>query len=458
MPDSTALARREATGQLLATNEGWQRFKDIAAVLVSGNSAQGRLLPECIQTVQQAQACMLLAFSLGYDLIGAMAAMQHMVPIRGKIGFGYEWKLARVYETVPTWRYGITHSDDKRCEGWFQRASDHEKFTVSYTIEQARAANLLKKDSAWETNAVAMLRKTVIVQGIRLTAPDALIGVPKEPWEGEDGDDTQLENTPAREPSGAVVVEEPAAPGADGTPPTANGGPVAEGKGESPSAPGAADGDASAKEVFYSEAQKKGWNTQHGPSMFKLVQELLTEEDGQVPQIQQLKVIPSGDWRRAFARLVERYPNGKPDTWGKAAAPQAAAPPANPPAAAKEAPPEPAAAPPAAVVAGPMNDLEAERAQMSSREYLLELAEELVRLEKMPRDTVLKEAYGVTWFIFGEILKSNGFITDKGTSKSMALQQQDKFPEHNLTPEETYQLSMAVRERLRALAVKGGRR
>jgi hypothetical protein len=459
---STALEqRRNATAlEVLSTDAGWSRFKDVAGILsAGGTNPTARMVPEAFKDAQQIQAGLLFGFSLGYDLLGAIALLQHLHPVRGRMTPDYHWKLNRVYKHIPTWRWGLNHSDANRCEAWFRRAPDHETFTVSYTIEEAKQAKLVKTDSAWETNPKAMLRKTVITQGITLTAEDALFGVPPDQFEQLDDD-----VAPAAGPSSAVVLDpekvaaqvfggeaggeqaavtaKGASSGPQGAPPV----PPQAPKVEAPQVVG------SAREVFIVEAKKKGWNINHGPTVYKLLQELLTEADGVAPTWKKVNEVPTNDWRLAYARLCERYPNGKPaavveqpERAAQAQEPAAGTPP--PP------PDESGAAPPEESVEQLRAEGErADEEQMQDRAFLQALGEELERLWKQPGVVIMSRSDG-KWFVHRDTLIECGFTLEGGASKPMALFE-TKHAARNLTPQQTYALSYAVKRRLRELAMR----
>lgn len=445
----TAIARyTEQPLAFLNTSEGWQRFKDITAIYSAGGAdAGGRMMPAALKTPQQVQAGVLLAMSLGYDLLGALAQLQHMHSVEGKIGFDWEWKLARVYQLLPTWDYGITVQTDEKCVGWFQRSPKHQRFEITYTIAQALKAGIVKGrdtgakgDGAWVTRPAQMLRKTVITQGISLTAPDALIGVPKEPFEEEVLEEEPIVNgaaTPVApevlKASGAVVVEE----GGGESPKDVIGGSP---KGEpSPSTP-----NDSAREVFLAEAEKKGWNRKHGPSLYKLLQELLTVE-GVKPSWKSAAEIPSGDWRVAYVNLCARYPDGKPKEGGKA----------EPiPADAGAAPAQQTGGPPPPESVAELREEgeSPEDAQKKDPLFLVQVGQELEKAWRSNPGSVVRDidpGKGKWWFTHEGILLSLGYTAPDGSARTMAMYDTKQYPDRVLTADQIAQLSEAVMAKLR---------
>ena len=439
---STALvaARRPSALDALMTPDGWTRFKDISAILAAGgNSPDGRMIPKCFKNVQEVQAGLLLGLSLGYDLLGAIAFLQHLHPVEGKLVPGWEWKLARVTSMIPTFRWGITHLDDTKCTAWFQRAPDHEKFVVTYTKEQAEKAGLVKDKSGWDRHLQSMLRKTVVVQGSMIVGADALVGVPPD-RDLEDLDEavehpaSSVEVLPDPEKVAMRVLVAPAAePVVDVAPADVV---------DSPQV-------GSAKEVFYAEVEKRGWNVKHGPTIYRLLQELLSE-GGQKPVWKGIGEIPTNDWRIAFLRLCERYPNGKPATGGSVVDTPASAPEGKP---SDPAPAGPAAeAPPDPTEQLREDGAAAEDEQMKDRVFLLQLGLELERAWKAKPNTVISETSAGSWFVARDILVELGFKTDDGKPTAMALFDSKEHPGRNLTPTQTYALSSAVKRLLRDLA------
>lgn len=460
-----AMVRRDTGESLsfLTSDTGWKKFTDVAAILSSGGAdPTARMIPQAFKSPQQVQAGLLLGLSLGYDLLGSIALLQSMVPVKGKLGFTWDWKLARVYQLCPEWDYGIKVTDDKKCTAWFQRTPRHQKFELTYTIEQAQKAGLVKTgdrgDSAWITNATEMIRKTCIVRGIALTAPDALLGVPREVWE-QDEPEPETPATPAvdgKAVSTAVVVEM----GGEHNPAASiGGGPKGETPPITPTQPDASA--ESAKEAFLSEVEKKGWNRKHGPSLYKLMQELLTVE-GVAPAWKRIDEVASGDWRRAYVALCEKYSNGKPEGWpaksGKAAGTSpssAGAAPAN-----GDAPPPPGPSAPE-----PESEKDAEAAQRQHPDFLVQLGQELERALKVNSGTIVtntsaKAGKFTWWFVHEGTLVECGFTQvkeGKTVAKTMTLSPSQQYPDRVLTPEQIGQLSEAVQRRLRDLAQRRAR-
>jgi 5'-3' exonuclease len=66
---------------------------------------------------------------------------------------------------------------DQTCAVWKGKAHGEAEIELSYTIDQARKAGLVKPGSAWDKRADEMLRKTAGVQLARIIAPGALDGL-----------------------------------------------------------------------------------------------------------------------------------------------------------------------------------------------------------------------------------------------------------------------------------------
>jgi len=214
----------------------------------------------------------------------------------------------------------------------------------------------------------------------------------------------------------------------------------------------------SAKEAFLAEAAKKGWNIKHGPTIYRLMQELLAEGD-QKPSWKAMAEIPTNDWRIAYRRLWERYPQGKPavaETASVKSPQELDARPekqVSPVADVVETAPLPEEAPPDSTDSLRSEGERAEDEQMKDPAFLLALGAELERLWKKP-ESVIKSNKAGPWFVQREILVDLGFKEADGKSTPMALFDCKAHPDRNLTPMQVYALATAVKRLTRELSMK----
>lgn len=111
--------------------------------------------------------------------------------------------------------------DDRQATAELTRADDPEfTFTATWTMDRARAAQLVGKD-VWKKYPAAMLRSRAITEVARMAASDALLGVIYTPEElGADVDATGTPTrhahitdvTPARVTSAEILAAPPAQP------------------------------------------------------------------------------------------------------------------------------------------------------------------------------------------------------------------------------------------------------
>lgn len=469
-----AVARVNPTiAQIVQEPQSWATLKDIASVMFAGGGGLG-VLPGCFKNTQQVQAGMLVLMGMGEDPISGLQAV-HPLP-GNKIGFDYKFLMGVVERNAPQWRWHAEEEDENHVKGWFQASPDHPKYQLTYTIEQAKKAKLVKGGSAWETHQAEMVFKSWWLIGARRTAPAALRGVPIQydveiPEDGEapavparetlgEKVDNAFAGAPAREPSEAVVVNSEGA--------AAPGGAAVTAGGAAGAAPVAAPTDSSLdinwQERFVELAKKAALlancktKAQRSEKIRFLLCELLAE-NGVKPNITSPEQVPMADWRLSFERLSQRYDAdtgkyiGHADEENEGAGTGGGT---TPPPAAKTAEPAPTEedAPPDAEGApdpGQNEDEDARIAQLSDPEYLISISRSLEQAYKQP-ETVLKESpkgSGKMWFVNIPILLACGMYRDgnPNMAQSKALFASTK-PEYNLEPREVMALSLQVHEAL----------
>jgi hypothetical protein len=105
--------------------------------------------------------------------IPPMQALQNINLIKGKPACNSQMIQALALRNGVT--YEIVKSDDKECRVKLFR--NGMSFETIFTIEEAKSANLVTKDSAWEKYPSDMLFARAMARGVRRIAPDALMGL-----------------------------------------------------------------------------------------------------------------------------------------------------------------------------------------------------------------------------------------------------------------------------------------
>jgi hypothetical protein len=196
MTTTTALIQSpEAT---LPSTGDWQLITDMAKYLVGSG-----FLPDAVKTPQQAAAIMLKGRELG---IPAMQSFSQIHVIKGKPTCSSELMLALIARGGVTWDW--QESSDKVAGVVFHRHGFAD-CVGRYTIEEAKKANLLGKDS-WKNYPTNMLRARAISNGARMIAPDLLAGMSYTPEEmgaevNEDNQPLEVEATVVEDDAEAAI-------------------------------------------------------------------------------------------------------------------------------------------------------------------------------------------------------------------------------------------------------------
>lgn len=92
---------------------------------------------------------------------------------RGDVSMRADRMLAEFQRRGGTWKWVRFDAEEARAIiSW----RENENVEVSYTIAEAKAAGLIKADSAWEKDPAAMLRARLITRGVRMVNPGAVCG------------------------------------------------------------------------------------------------------------------------------------------------------------------------------------------------------------------------------------------------------------------------------------------
>lgn len=154
------------TGTSLTTSGyGFQEQMTLAKELVTTG-----FLPSSVKTPAQALAIIQTGKELG---IGPMHALRSIHIIQGKPTLSAELQLAmfKAKGGRAVWK----ESTETKATLWLKHPNgdEHEE---TFTIEDARRANLLGKDG-WKMYAKAMLRARTSSAGLRAVAPDIVAGI-----------------------------------------------------------------------------------------------------------------------------------------------------------------------------------------------------------------------------------------------------------------------------------------
>ena len=190
---------------LLPTDSEMAQIKEIARMAVAS-----KLLPEQIQTQEQAAIIMLKGKELG---LPPMVAFAHINVIRGKPAMSGEIMLAYIRKDFPKAEINFVESTDKHCKITCRRNPNEQLMTIEMTFDQAMTAGFAKqwdkekrqsvvKDN-WQKQPKTMLRWRCVSEMKRFVFPEVLMGVDYTPDELEDIP-AKEEKTSARE---AIVVD-----------------------------------------------------------------------------------------------------------------------------------------------------------------------------------------------------------------------------------------------------------
>jgi len=111
--------------------------------------------------------------------IPPMSALQNIAVINGKPTLGTDLALGLCHKHKDWRGYEITESTEEKCKVNVYRAMPNGKtatFTGEFTMEQARAAGLVRSDGPWTKWKKRMLKHRATTFAIRDAFPDSLYG------------------------------------------------------------------------------------------------------------------------------------------------------------------------------------------------------------------------------------------------------------------------------------------
>lgn len=169
--------------------------------LICGYAIRSKLIPDEIKTPDQAIIIALKGRELG---IPPMQAFSQIRVIKGKPCISAELMLALIYKNVPTAEVNFLETNEKICKIKARRNPSHEYCTFIFSIEDAKRAELLNKES-WIKYPAAMLRARCISAMARALFPDAIAGASYTPEELEDV--TTPQPQPPMQPKNETIIE-----------------------------------------------------------------------------------------------------------------------------------------------------------------------------------------------------------------------------------------------------------
>jgi hypothetical protein len=146
---------------------------------MAASAVRSGFLPKGVNT-EGAAIIALKSRELGLPL---MVGFAHIYIVNGKPGMSAELIQAQARKNLPGLTLNILETTNDKCTVQGKRPErDSKPVTLSFSIEDARKANLLTKD-VWKQYPAAMLRSRAITALLRVLCPDALMGVSYTPEE-----------------------------------------------------------------------------------------------------------------------------------------------------------------------------------------------------------------------------------------------------------------------------------
>jgi len=125
-----------------------------------------------VETPAQAVAIIQMGAELGF---GPVTALNIIKIIQGQMTVAARGLLALAQNKAGV-SWNVIESDDKRCSIKFSRPK-WEDMTISFTLEDARAAGLVRPGGGWDKYPADMLFARCASRGVRRIAPDAISGL-----------------------------------------------------------------------------------------------------------------------------------------------------------------------------------------------------------------------------------------------------------------------------------------
>lgn len=183
---------------LIPSQSEWSLMMDMAKVLVPTG-----FLPDSIKTPEQAVAIVLKGRELR---IPAMYALAHINIIKSKPSTDSELMLALIHRDHGQRALRIASTDDGQCTAEYRLTGWADVQTFTFTIEQAKQAQLMSNPS-WGKYPAAMLRARCISAVGRMAFPASIGGMYVA---GELGEDVAVMDDGEVVSVSAVIVNHPA--------------------------------------------------------------------------------------------------------------------------------------------------------------------------------------------------------------------------------------------------------
>lgn len=185
----------------LSTQTDFSILKDQAIIALKSG-----LLPRGIDTPEKAITIALKGKELG---LTPMNAFSHIHVIQGKPTISAELMLSLIYKNCPGAIVNYVETTNQKCVINAKRPG-HTFAQFSYTLDEARQAQLLNKDS-WKNYPSAMLRARTVSIVARAVFPDAIMGCSYIHEElgadvNEDGEIVDVKQTHAPQSDQSTVV------------------------------------------------------------------------------------------------------------------------------------------------------------------------------------------------------------------------------------------------------------
>lgn len=146
---------------------GWNLIHGMCDTIHKSRMVSGVSSPEAAAFV------LLRAYEMGFPLSSCGDNFQ---VVQGKVALTSQGMLALIHSRPDLVKMEINESTDERCTVTMTRSNGFA-FTITYTLEDAKRANLIKPNGAWETYPSNMLRWRAISTCARIVVPDLLAGL-----------------------------------------------------------------------------------------------------------------------------------------------------------------------------------------------------------------------------------------------------------------------------------------
>jgi hypothetical protein len=164
MTDSLALTKPDAT-----MDEPTLRVMMAAA----DRYVKSGLLPQAIKTPQAALVIMTAGRELG---VPATYALRNIYVVNGKPVCSAELLMALVRRTYGQGAIRVKSATDQACTVEYREVGWDGTSTLTFTLDDARRANLLTKDT-WKQYPRAMLRNRCVSEVVRMAFPECIAGL-----------------------------------------------------------------------------------------------------------------------------------------------------------------------------------------------------------------------------------------------------------------------------------------